>query len=107
MRRHSVPPDELIRWRTLVNEKKSLLSHRETEERKENSACTDMHLKGKKVDWPTTITQDTWYHFLKIWKREEVFIVGDYYKVKHLLSHMGPDEKAMFLHEENPAKIMT
>ena len=80
--------DELIRWRTLVNEKKSLLSHRETEERKENSARTDMHLKGKKVDWPATISQDTWYHFLKTWKREEVFIVGDYYKVKHLLSHL-------------------
>ena len=49
--------DELIRWRTLVNEKKSFLSHKEVEERKENSARTEMHLKGKKVDWPGTITQ--------------------------------------------------
>ena len=65
-----------------------------------------MHLKGKKVDWPATITQDTWYQFHKLWKKEQSFMAGDYYKCKHLLSHMGQDEKIMFQHEEDPAKIM-
>ena len=48
--------DELIQWRSLVNEKKSLLSHKEAEDRKETSARTEMNLKNKKVDWPATIT---------------------------------------------------
>ena len=88
--------EDLVTWRSRVNETKVDLDHKEAERRKAAESRVDINCKGKTADWPKIINQDTWPLFLQVWNLEKNNFHSDWHRVKHLQNALCPEDKQTF-----------
>ena len=97
---------DLFSWRCLVNEKRTILQHICDEDRKAKAARIKLNTQDKEINWPNVISSETWPDFLQLWNKEKDYMGSEYFRCRHLISHMAPADKFLFQNHEDSAQII-